>query len=73
VEVITGDRPGVLYTIARTLFGQALDIHRSKIATEANRVVDTFYVRDKASGAKVMDQPRTDQLYEALRASLPQL
>jgi len=73
VEVITGDRPGVLYTIARTLFGQALDIHRSKIATEANRVVDTFYVRDKASGAKVTDKARNDQLYEALRASLPQL
>jgi len=71
--VITGDRPGVLYTIARTLFAEGMDIHRSKIATEANRVVDTFYLRDKASGAKVTDATRTKQLYEALRASLPQL
>ena len=50
VEVITGDYPGVLYTIARTLIDQRLDIHRSKIATEANRVVDTLYLRDRASG-----------------------
>ena len=73
VEVITGDRPGVLYSIARTLFAQGLDIHRSKIATEANRVVDAFYLRDKATGAKVTDEQRTRQLYEALRASLPHL
>src|SRR6185503_272815 len=62
VEVVTEDRPGVLYAIARTLFAQALDIHRSKIATEANRAVDVFYVRDKASGEKVTEQARRDAL-----------
>ena len=35
VEIITEDRPGVLYAIARALFVAELDIHRSKIATEA--------------------------------------
>ena len=49
VEVITEDRPGVLYAITRTLFSEGLDIHRSKIATEANRAIDVFYVRDKAN------------------------
>ena len=49
VEVITEDRPGVLYAITRTLFDEGLDIHRSKIATEANRAVDVFYLRDKAT------------------------
>jgi [protein-PII] uridylyltransferase len=72
IEVITGDYPGVLYTIARTLFDQGLDIHRSKIATEANRVVDTFYLRDRASGQKVTDPTITTQLREALLISLPQ-
>ncbi len=72
IEVITGDYPGVLYTIARTMFDQGLDIHRSKIATEANRVVDTFYLRDRASGQKVVDAKTTTQLREALLASLPQ-
>jgi [protein-PII] uridylyltransferase len=71
VEVITGDYPGVLYAIARTLFAQGLDIHRSKIATEANRVVDTFYVRDRATGQKVPDAQTVASLRDALRESLP--
>jgi [protein-PII] uridylyltransferase len=72
VEVITEDRPGVLYAIARTLFAQGLDIHRSKIATEANRAIDVFYVRDKAGGQKILDDERLAALREGLRASLPQ-
>lgn len=72
VEVITGDYPGVLYTIARTLFDHGLDIHRSKIATEANRVVDTFYLRDRATGQKLTDPEAVSRLREALQTSLPQ-
>ena len=53
VEVITEDRPGVLYAIARALYVAGLDIHRSKIATEANRAIDVFYVRDKATMDKI--------------------
>jgi [protein-PII] uridylyltransferase len=73
VEVIAEDRAGVLYAITRTLFAQGLDIHRSKIATEANRAVDVFYVRDKASADKVTDPARTAALRAALLASLPQM
>jgi [protein-PII] uridylyltransferase len=73
VEVITEDRPGVLYAITHTLATCGLDIHRSKIATEANRVIDVFYVRDKASGAKIIDSDRVDGLRTALLASLPQM
>ena len=70
---VTEDRPGVLYAIARTLFAQSLDIHRSKIATEANRAIDVFYVRDKATGVKIMDPERLEGLRAALLASLPQM
>jgi [protein-PII] uridylyltransferase len=72
-EIITEDRPGVLYAITRTLAAEGLDIHRSKIATEANRVIDVFYVRDKASGAKIIDSERLDALRTALLGGLPQL
>jgi [protein-PII] uridylyltransferase len=72
VEVITEDRPGVLYAITHTLAGEGLDIHRSKIATEANRVIDVFYVRDKATGEKILDGERLAALRAALLASLPQ-
>jgi [protein-PII] uridylyltransferase len=73
VEVITEDRPGVLYAITHTLATCGLDIHRSKIATEANRVIDVFYVRDKATGAKIIDADRIEALRTALFASLPRM
>ena len=70
VEIVTEDRPGVLYAIARTLFTEGLDIHRSKIATEANRAIDVFYVRDKASMEKITDPARQADLRETLLALL---
>jgi [protein-PII] uridylyltransferase len=66
VEVITEDRPGVLYAIARALFVAGLDIHRSKIATEANRAIDVFYVRDKATMDKIIDPERQASLRDTL-------
>jgi len=66
VEVITEDRPGVLHAIARTLFVEGLDIHRSKIATEANRAIDVFYVRDKATMEKVTEPARQQHVRETL-------
>jgi [protein-PII] uridylyltransferase len=72
VEIITEDRPGVLYAITRTLAAEGLDIHRSKISTEANRAIDVFYVRDKATAEKIMDSTRVEALRAALLASLPQ-
>jgi len=70
VEVITEDRPGVLYAIARALYVAGLDIHRSKIATEANRAIDVFYVRDKATMDKIVDPERQGSLRESLLALL---
>jgi len=70
VEVITEDRPGVLYAIARALYVAGLDIHRSKIATEANRAIDVFYVRDKATMDKIVDPERQASLRESLLALL---
>src|SRR5262249_14929778 len=72
VEIIAEDRPGLLYAIARTLFAHGLDIHRSKIATEANRAIDVFYVRDKATGQKIVDDERLASLREAILGSLPE-
>jgi [protein-PII] uridylyltransferase len=72
VEVITEDRPGVLYAITRTLFMDGLDIHRSKIATEANRAIDVFYVRDKRLLVKITDPDRIVRLRKALLGLLAQ-
>jgi [protein-PII] uridylyltransferase len=73
VDVYTHDRLGVLYAIARTLAEQGLDIHLSKIATEAERVTDAFYVRDRRTGAKVTEPERQQALVAALQAALAAL
>lgn len=70
VDIHTHDRPGVLYAIARTLAEQGLDIHLSKIATEAERVTDAFYVRDRQTGAKVTEPERQQAVVAALEAAL---
>ena len=62
------DMPG----IARALYVAGMDIHRSKIATEANRAIDVFYVRDKATKEKITDPDRGARLKTQLLAALPQ-
>jgi [protein-PII] uridylyltransferase len=71
IDVFTEDRPGVLYTIARVLHEQGLDIHRSKVGVEADRVADIFYVRSDTTGAKVLDRGHIAAITEALVSALP--
>jgi [protein-PII] uridylyltransferase len=71
LDVFTEDRPGVLYTIARVLHEQGLDIHRSKVGVEADRVADIFYVRSEETNGKVLDPARIATIREALVGALP--
>jgi [protein-PII] uridylyltransferase len=73
VDVYTHDRLGVLYAITRTLTELGLDIALSKVATEAERVADVFYVRDRESGAKVTDPARLAEIVSSLRDALAQV
>jgi [protein-PII] uridylyltransferase len=72
VEIITEDTPGVLYSIVRALYREGLDIHRSKITSEANRAIDVFYVRDKATMEKITDPARSKHLCQMLLALWPE-
>lgn len=58
LDVQAPDRLGVLYAITRTLNEQGLIIQLSKVTTEAGRVVDIFYVSDRISGGKILDEER---------------
>jgi [protein-PII] uridylyltransferase len=71
IDVFTEDRPGVLYLIARTLHEQGLDIHRSKVGVEADRVADIFYVRDTATNQKILEPRRLEEIAQALKRALP--
>jgi [protein-PII] uridylyltransferase len=70
VAVFTYDRMGLLYTITRSLFDLGLSVTRAKIGTRLDQVVDVFYVTDSASGAKVFDQHRLDDIRSRLMQEL---
>jgi [protein-PII] uridylyltransferase len=71
LDIFTEDRPGVLYTITRTLAEHGLDIHRSRVGVAGDRVADIFYVRDIATGGKLTDPARLNTLADALKLALP--
>jgi [protein-PII] uridylyltransferase len=65
IEVYGGDRPGTLYQLTQTLSDFSLNIHRARIATEVEQLIDIFYVSD-AGGGKVTDLQLQDEIRETL-------
>ena len=70
VEVFADDRPGLLYSVARTLFELDLSIRSAKISTSLDQVADAFYVTDKG-GTKVEDPARLEAIRKRLLEALP--
>ncbi len=54
IEVYGSDLPGTLYQLTQTLSDFRLDIHRAKIATEVEQLIDIFYVT-MADQGKISD------------------
>jgi [protein-PII] uridylyltransferase len=67
VEVITGDRPGLLFSLAQAIYELDVSIAVAKIATEGTRVVDVFYVHEHGGG-KLLEESRQTELKQALYA-----
>lgn len=72
VEVITKDRPDLLFWISETIYECGLTIELAKIHTEGMRVTDVFYVCTR-SGEKLTDAQGIDELKQRLGARLRQL
>jgi [protein-PII] uridylyltransferase len=70
VEVFADDRPGLLYSVARTLFELELSIRSAKISTSLDQVADVFYVTDKG-GAKIIDEARLGAIRKRLLEAIP--
>jgi [protein-PII] uridylyltransferase len=69
IDVFAQDRPGLLYTITRTLSKLGLSIARARISTEATRAIDSFYVRD-AEGKKIKSAEQLQSIRAALEAQV---
>jgi [protein-PII] uridylyltransferase len=48
VELIAGDRPGLLSQVAKAFMAEHVDIYTSKIMTVGERAEDVFYVSDES-------------------------
>ena len=68
VEVATQDRMGVLYAITQTLADLGFDISLAKVATEGEKVADTFYVT--RAGKRITDERERAQLVARLHRAV---
>ncbi len=69
VEVSTYDRLGVLYTITKVLLELNTRLRRAIIATEGNRVIDSFYITD-INYRKIEDEEMIRELKERITKAL---
>jgi [protein-PII] uridylyltransferase len=69
LDVYTGDRVGLLFTITNCLYHLWLEIHVAKITTMVDQVLDVFYVTDH-EGRKIEDPERLERIRQELTAAL---
>ncbi len=65
IEVYSQDSPCLLYNITKTLADFNINIHKAKIGSSADQVVDVFYVLDSL-GQRVEDDELLKELGKAL-------
>ncbi len=65
IEVYGADAPGALYQLTQTLSDFGLDIHRARIATEVEQLIDIFYVL-KRDGSKLVDPEQQEMIRKTL-------
>ncbi len=72
IEINALDKPGLLYSLTKTLTGLQLQIHSAKISTYGERAVDVFYVKD-LFGHKVTHKTKLNRIKETLLIMLQEL
>ncbi len=65
VEVYGGDSRVILYQLTQTLADFGLTIHRARIATEIEQLIDVFYVATTGNG-KLTDPAAVEKVRQAL-------
>ncbi|MCI5149589.1 MAG: ACT domain-containing protein [Candidatus Electrothrix sp. MAN1_4] len=65
IEVYGDDQPGTLYQLTQTLSDFRLNIHRARIATEVEQLIDVFYVSTETQ-EKIRDKEFLARVQRAL-------
>jgi [protein-PII] uridylyltransferase len=65
IEVFANDRPGLLYDITRTLADFEINIHRARIGSDGDQVVDVFYTLDSFA-TKINSPSFQEEISQAL-------
>jgi [protein-PII] uridylyltransferase len=65
VQIVADDHPGCLYRIARVFEQMHMHVQRAKIATQVDRIADSFDLRDHG-GRKIEDPGQIRELEQAL-------
>jgi [protein-PII] uridylyltransferase len=71
LDVLAQDRVGLLYAIARALYEVGAQIAVAKVATEAHRAIDSFYVT--AGGQKIEEPEAVERMMAAVRTAVDTL
>jgi [protein-PII] uridylyltransferase len=64
LELVAGDRPGLLCDVGKVLWEESVDLHAAKIGTMGERAEDVFYLTDRER------RPLDEAAAERLRARL---
>jgi len=70
IGVETPDRIGLLYDVVSSLSACGVSIATSRISTEKGAAIDTFYVSDTSTRAKLTDANRMRQVHEQLHSAV---
>ena len=68
LEIVAGDRPGLLCDIGKVMMEQKIDLLAAKIMTVGERAEDVFYVADATQ--RPLDEPTAARLVARLREVL---
>ena len=71
VQIEAPDRVGLLYDLLTALEQEGTNIVLSRISTQKGAAIDTFYITDSGSRAKITDSHRMAALQRRLRSAIP--
>jgi [protein-PII] uridylyltransferase len=68
LELVAGDRPGLLCDVGKVLMEQGIELHAAKIMTVGERAEDVFYVTDLEN--RPLDGDQALQLKDRMKQAL---